>query len=849
MLRPTCLLIAGALAALPALAGCDSDTLGTGGGGSGGSGGAGGDTTTGTPTSTASFVRIHYRLQGAGDVATWGVHFWGAGSTSPEWGSPQLFDKTDDFGAYTDVEVTAIEDNSEPETWLGVLPVQCEAGNCKKDVETSVRFVDLAESASDPMIRECWITQGQAVQTTKPTSTGPAHGITHPGDFIDLGDGSVRMMFRVAPGTTGMVEYGAAADKLDQKITWSETDAINKDGLVISGLTPGQKVHYKISSSLAQSGADPLTSETTVLELTPIAFTPVTAAADWAAWGGQGIMYQLIVRTFADGGSPKAAADPGAASGIDTSTKDGIGDLVGLRNMLPYLKDLGVDAIWMTPIFAAKSYHGYDTTDFYEIDPAVGTRKDFQDMTAAADALGINIILDLVQNHVADVNPWFIAGSDPKSADYAKYHDWFVWSDEHSNMLADPHPWDASAVVWACKNYMCYHEIFGTAMPELNYRNPAVRAEMKKIAEYWVKLGADGYRLDASKHIDQLDENNGPPLALNGTHVWWKEFNHFVKKGINLPAGAPPVLLAGENRWDDPAVYGLMVPYGADMDSQFDFPFRSIVGNFVGGGTGSGADYIGYVNKLQADLDNPAKSGNPNHFFQRFLSNHDLERPATQFESLGGGDPTAVLKQAAAIVLTSPGMPVIYYGEEVGKKGKRDKYTGDEGWDHDEFIREPMSWFKDLTFTGDMAASWDIDFAKTNEANDALALGAGVCRSPNPDYPYIKYMPETDPASWAAQKDDPASLYAWYKQLVGIRKAHPVLADLAATRQVAADTATIYEALVSGGGESISVVLNRSNTTQQVTRPTPEMDLLSGQTAATFAVPAHGVLILTAVAP
>ena len=194
-------LIAGALAAMPVLSGCDEDRLGTGGGGTGGSGGSGGsDTTTSTPTSSGYFVRIHYRLQDGGDVKSWGVHFWGAGSTSPTWGSPQLFDKTDDFGAYTDVAITAVEDL--PDAWLGVLPVQCENGNCKKDVETGVRFVDLAKNAENPAIAECWITQGQAVQIEKPTSTGPASEITRGSDYIDLGGTRVRMLFRVSPGST-----------------------------------------------------------------------------------------------------------------------------------------------------------------------------------------------------------------------------------------------------------------------------------------------------------------------------------------------------------------------------------------------------------------------------------------------------------------------------------------------------------------------------------------------------------------------------------------------------------------------------------------------------------------------
>lgn len=827
------------VACLLALAGCDSgDELnGTGGNGPGSSSNASSGT---GHQATGNFIRIHYRLQGEGDPTAWGVHFWGAGATEPTWGSPQRFDQKDEFGVYTDVEVAAIEDT--PDAWLGLIPVQCTDGNCKKDVETSVRFFDLQKNDENSSIAECWITQGQAVQIIEPASTGPSFKIFRQKDFIDLGDGSVRLMFRAPLGSEGKVQYGTSEAALDQEVAWKTPDDINKTGLLLTNLTPGTKVYYKISSTLKTS-TEELKDETAVLDLTPLKFETIAQEADWATWGSKGIMYQLIVRTFADGGTPKAASDKDKESGIDTSKKDGIGDLVGLKNTLPYLKDLGVDAIWMTPIFNAKSYHGYDTTDFYDIHPEVGTKKDFADLTAAAEALDIQIILDLVQNHVADVNPWFVAGSNPKDPNFEKYHDWFVWSDDYSNMLTDAHPWDPSAVIWACKNYMCYHEIFGTAMPELNYHNPEVRAEMKKISEFWVKLGADGFRLDASKHIDQFDDNNKIALDKHGTHVWWKEFNYFVKKEADLPPGAPPVLLTGENRWDDPAVSNLMVPYAGDMDSQFDFPFRSYIANFVSGKTGAEADFVQYIEKVRKESGATANGGNPNHYFERFLSNHDLERPATQFE--GTGDAlTAVLKQAATIVLTVPGMPVVYYGEEFGKKGKRDKFLGTESYDHDEFIREPMSWFENVTFSGDKMTGWDIDFAKTNEANAASGLMAGICKSPNPDYPYIKFMTESDPASWTAQKDDTESLYSYYRKLIGIRKANAVITDLDTQLKTVQNTADVYEFTLSKGAEVLTVVLNRKAAAQTITRASAATDLITDVMGTSFNVPAYGALIL-----
>jgi glycosidase len=367
---------------------------------------------------------------------------------------------------------------------------------------------------------------------------------------------------------------------------------------------------------------------------------------------------------------------------------------------------------------------------------------------------------------------------------------------------------------------------------------------MKKISEYWIDLGADGFRLDASKHIDQFDDNHAIPLPQHGTHVWWKEFNHFVKKEVVRAPGLPTVILTGENRWDDPNVYAKMVPYGGGMDSQFDFPFRSLLGNLVGGKTGADVDFAAYINQLKADLAQPSMGGNPNHYFQRFLSNHDLERPATQFEGSGAAL-DSLLKQAATVVLTVPGMPVIYYGEEFGKKGKRDKYIGNEDYDHDEFIREPMSWFQDLTFTGDKTTAWNIDFAKTNQANMGLLPGVGITVAPNPDYPFIKFMSENDPRSWEAQKDDTQSIFAYYKKLIQIRKSHPIFTDLGTTIATAKNDANVYEMTLNKGIETISVVLNRKSTAQKVDRPLPSKDLISGDVGLQFTLPPYGAAIFT----
>lgn len=801
---------------------------------------------------TGNFIRVHYSVAGSnvGSLNNWALYWFGAGSTSPpDFNAPPAFNQTDTFGVYRDIPIT------DTNGFLGLIPQlgPCTSSGCvRRDVQTEVRYADLPAVSGAPNIHEAWIVQGRVVATSRPDLSIPQYRITRPSEFIDLGDGRVRLTFRVAPGSTGTVSYGTSQGTLNQQVTWTATSDINKNGLLLTGLTAGTTYYYRINTSLV-AGGQTRTDQSAVLSLTPISFSTVTDAADWASWGSNSLMYQVFVRTFADGGATRTVTNGTTQSGIDPASRDGIGDLVGLRNTLPYLRDLGVDAIWMTPVFRARSYHGYDTTDFYDIDPSVGTIRDFVDLAEAAHALNppIRIIVDFVINHVADVNPWFTAALNPSDPEYNTYRDWFVYSDDYENILTDRHPFDASQVIWACRNYRCYHEIFGSGIPELNFRNPAVRTKMKDIAQFWLQRGADGFRLDASKHIDQFDENNTVAYAQHGTHVWWKEFNYYVKKQATRPASAAglgQVILAGENRYDALNEANLMIPYAGDMDSQFDFPFRTSLNALLTGQTNSDADFISYLNQIQVQSSLPTNNGNANHYYQRFLSNHDLDRPASQYQA-------NLLRLAATVVFTVPGMPVIYYGEEFGKQGKRDLFNGIGGYPRDEFIREPMSWLQNLTFTGNQTTSYDIDFNATNAANASVlqdpllggstsGAGIGVATAPNPDYRFIKFMAASDANSWAAQRNDTNSLYNYYKRLVTVRKANPLLTDPTATRATVTNSATLFEFRVTQGTQSLSVVLNRTANAQTVTRLTSSTDLLTSTQGTSFSLPAYGALIL-----
>jgi alpha-amylase len=229
------------------------------------------------------------------------------------------------------------------------------------------------------------------------------------------------------------------------------------------------------------------------------------------SWAHGAVFYEVFVRSFQD------------------SNGDGKGDLRGLASRLDYLNDgdpergddLGVDAVWLMPVFASPSYHGYDTTDYETINKDYGSGDDFALLIREAHRRGIRVIIDLVLNHTSREHPWFLeSASSPSSPK----RDWYVWSP------TDPHwkkPWDPSSETWHPLGGAYYYGLFWAGMPDLNYRTPAVREEMKRIAALWLGRGVDGFRLDAVRHLVE----NGPDEQVDQpeTHAYLKEFAAYVR--------------------------------------------------------------------------------------------------------------------------------------------------------------------------------------------------------------------------------------------------------------------------------------------------------------------------------
>ena len=423
--------------------------------------------------------------------------------------------------------------------------------------------------------------------------------------------------------------------------------------------------------------------------------------------------YEIFVRSFYD------------------SDGDGVGDVNGLIQKLDYVNDLGARCIWLMPVAESPSYHGYDVTNYYRIDPDYGTNDDFKRLVAEAHRRGIRVLVDLVLNHVSSEHPFFQdALRGPRSA----YRDWFRWS-------ATPGTnWHRSPV-----RDEYYYGFFWSGMPDLNFENPAVREEAKRIARFWLReMGVDGFRLDAVRH---LIESGDSTANTGGTHAALRDFGQYVR------SIAPEALTIGEV-WDSTGV--LLTYYPDQLDAYFAFELSDALLDAVRHGSAAKL-FPGYL-RLQREL--PANRWAP------FLRNHDQTRTLT----LLGGD-VARAKLAATLLLTLPGLPFVYYGEEIGM-------TGDKP---DERLRTPMHWRR--------------------------GQAAGFTRST----PWEVLQPDSLTANVEAEEGDAGSLLNLYRRLIHLRAEKAALGFGALVPLVASnDGVAAY--LRQGTGGTVLVVANLTNT-------------------------------------
>ncbi|MDR1540672.1 MAG: alpha amylase [Clostridiales bacterium] len=339
------------------------------------------------------------------------------------------------------------------------------------------------------------------------------------------------------------------------------------------------------------------------------------------------------------------------------SDGDGMGDLNGITQRLDYINDknpdsktsLHVDGIWLMPIMPSPSYHKYDVTDYFSIDPAYGTMKDFENLLKECKNRGVKVIIDLVLNHTSNQHPWFLKAAEELAegapGEFAAYYN------VKDTLTTGFHPFGTGG-----PQDLYYQGVFVDAMPDLNFDNENVKKEIEKIAKFWLDKGVAGFRLDAIKHIYSDQGQNVEFIK------WFSDYCRSVKKDV---------FLVGEV-WSAAAEINAYAASG--INSLFNFPFAQqtgIIANAIGQGAG---EYFSnnLIKSRQALLES-----NPDAIDAPFLSNHDLDRSAVYFSN-----DLAKQKMAAALYLFMPGNPFIYYGEEIGMTGSG----------KDENKRAPFHW-------------------------------------------------------------------------------------------------------------------------------------------------------------
>lgn len=405
--------------------------------------------------------------------------------------------------------------------------------------------------------------------------------------------------------------------------------------------------------------------------------SPLSSQQSGQFWwkDASGPAYQVLVYSFAD------------------SDGDGYGDINGLVKALEYLndgnpsggEDLGISAIWLSPINPATSYHGYDVKDYKAIDPRLGTMEDFEHFVREAHKRGIKVILDMVFNHTSREHPWFLDAMRSASSPYIAYY-----------RTRQPGIQYGSSGMGRFYRYTRpdgsvfeYFSAFWEGMPDLNLDNTDVVNELKSILAFWIGKGVDGFRFDAAKHAFDPNEMpvGTPTLALNKS--FWNDLRRYCRHI------KPDIMFIGEVLTESPTE---VAAYASVFDGLFDFPAARLTIDAVNR-MGPGVFLNTYLNNYRLYQRTPSFEPLP------LLSNHDQDRVAsillrglglnaTDGVGPGPGDSEATLatkalaltklKLAAAISQTLPGLPFVYYGEELGMTGIR--YQNDDISRRDGFL-------------------------------------------------------------------------------------------------------------------------------------------------------------------
>ena len=460
-------------------------------------------------------------------------------------------------------------------------------------------------------------------------------------------------------------------------------------------------------------------------------------------WWQNAVIYQIYPRSFQD------------------SNGDGIGDLQGIISRLDYLKTLGVDAVWLSPVCRSpQDDNGYDISDYQDIDPMFGTLKDMEELISEAGKRGIRIIMDLVLNHTSDEHFWFV---EAKSGKENPYHDYYVWRDGEPK--APPNDMKAcfggSAWEWSPEAGQYYFHQFSVKQPDLNWDNPKVRQEIYQMIKWWMDKGVGGFRLDVIDQIakvpDEKITNNGPML-----HTYIRELSRETfQKGDLVTVG---------EAWG--ATPELAKLYSSPDNSEFSmvFQFEHIVLDQQEGKEKWDLAPLPFL-KLKEILNQWQTSLYQCGWNSLFWDNHDLPRIVSRW----GDDKryrTESAKMLATLLHGMQGTPYIYQGEELGMTN----------------VRYPIEEYRDIETLNLYRERMEAGYEKEDVMESIYAKSRDNARTPmqwdkgthagfTDGTPWMKVNPNYKEINAAAQVGVPGSVFAYYQRLVALRKEYPVLTD------------------------------------------------------------------------
>ncbi len=461
------------------------------------------------------------------------------------------------------------------------------------------------------------------------------------------------------------------------------------------------------------------------------------------AWWKSAVIYQIYPRSFCD------------------SNGDGIGDLQGIISKLDYLKELGIDAIWLSPVYRSpQDDNGYDISDYQDIDPLFGTLEDMDQLIAEAKKRGIRIIMDLVLNHSSDEHPWFLEAK--KSRDNP-YHDYYVWRDGVEGIYPNDLKAGFGGPAWQwvpeCGQY--YLHQFSVKQPDLNWDNPKVREEIYKMIQWWVDRGIGGFRLDV---IDKIAKEPDRMVMEEGTmlHPYLKEMSKAVFQQKEL-------VTVGE-AWSATPERALLYSNPDGSELSMVFQFEHILLDQQPGKEKWDLAPLPFV-QFKEILAKWQKALYQKGWNSLFFENHDLPRSVSRFGN-DGRYRVESAKMLATCLHGMQGTPYIYQGQEIGMTNTRmeiEEYRDiellnmykeriEKGYPREEVMKSIYAKGRDNART---PMQWD------DTENAGFTKGT----------PWLKVNPNYREINAENAKKDPDSIFRYYQKLIQLRKSLPILTE------------------------------------------------------------------------